>query len=90
VAERLEAGGYVVGSRRHVAGPGDLVAWKCDRPPLLVECKRGSGSPYENFRPGDRAALRDYAAARGLVPLLAWRKDRGRLAFIDAAEWPTG
>ena len=88
VARQLEAEGWTVGSRRHIGGCGDLLATKDGERPRLIECKRGAGSPFENFRPADRNAMRDYAAERGLVAELAWRKDRDGLEFIDEASWP--
>lgn len=88
VAKQLEADGWTVGSRRHLPGPGDLVATKNGERPRLIECKRGARSPFENFRQADRNEMRDYASSRSLVAELAWRKDRGRLTFIDEAEWP--
>jgi hypothetical protein len=88
VAKQLEAEGWTVGSRRHLPGPGDLLACREGERPRLIECKRGARSPFENFRQVDRNEMRDYAAVRGLVAELAWRKDRGRLEFIDEASWP--
>lgn len=88
VAEALQDQGWTVGSRRHISGPGDLLATKPGERGRLIECKRGAGSPYENFRREARHALRDYAADNDLVPELAWRKDRGQLEFIDEASWP--
>lgn len=88
VAKQLEQDGWTVGSRRHIGGCGDLLAVKPGERPRLIECKRGAGSPYENFRTVDRNDMRDYAAERGLVAELAWRKDRGRVEFIDEASWP--
>jgi len=88
VARQLEGEGYTVGSRRHIKGPGDLLAWREGEPARLIECKRGSGSPYANFRRADRAELREYARAHGLVAELAWRKDRGKLEYIPDGAWP--
>lgn len=88
VAKALEADGWTVGSRRHIGGCGDLLAVKPGERPRLIECKRGAHSPYENFRELDRNVMRDYAAGRGLVAELAWRKDRGGLEFIVEASWP--
>ena len=88
VARQLEQEGWTVASRRHVPGPGDLLAVRDGSRTRLIECKRGAGSPFENFRRTDRHVLADYAGERGLVAELAWRKDRGRLEFISFREWP--
>lgn len=88
VARQLEQEGWTVGSRRHIGGCGDLLAVRDGERPRLIECKRGARSPYEHFREPDRNRMRDYAAERGLVAELAWRKDRGKLVFLDEAAWP--
>jgi hypothetical protein len=88
-AEWLEADGWTVGSRRHIAGPGDLLAIKDGERPRLIEVKAGRGSPYENFRRPDRMELREFAFWRGLVPELAWWPLRAREPqFIDETAWP--
>lgn len=84
----LESEGWTVGSRRHVAGPGDLLAVKDGERPRLIEVKATAG-PYKTFGPRDRGALRAYAAERGLVAELAWWAPRARTHRIfDEAEWP--
>lgn len=85
----LENQGYVVGSRRHTAGPGDLMAVKPGARSRLIEVKATAGGPYEHFRRADRKALRDYAHAHGMAPELAYWAPRARThRIIPAEEWP--
>lgn len=88
-ASILESEGWTVGSRRHVAGPGDLLAVKDGERPRLIEVKATAGGPYEHFGPRDRNGMRAYAAERGLVAELAWWAPRAATHRIfDEAEWP--
>jgi hypothetical protein len=70
----LEADGWVVGSRRHIGGPGDLLAidqLTVDRI-LLCEVKSTAGGPWERYGPLDRRALGELGLAIDAIPCLAW------------------
>lgn len=84
----LEGDGWLVGSRRHIGGAGDLLAVKAGERPMLIEVKATLG-PYAHFGPKDRAELREAAKRAGAVAVLAWWKPRAREhRLIDEAEWP--
>ncbi len=100
VWKMLEDDGWLVASRRRGARqkkvegrdneeqPGDLLATKDGERPMLIEVKAGAGSPYENFRPPDRARLRELAKQHNVVPMLAFRKNRCAPVLIDETAWP--
>lgn len=84
----LELDLWVVGERRHVKGPGDLLAWKAGKRARLIEVK-ATLKPYAHFGPADREEMLRYALRHGLVAELAWWKPRARLPlFIPSTEWP--
>jgi hypothetical protein len=90
--ELLQADGWLVGSRRHIGGVGDVLAVKVDAfglEALLIEVK-ASSAPYMNFRRRDRAELAGYCAEReGITPLLAWWAPRAKShKLIGEDEWP--
>jgi Holliday junction resolvase len=102
VAQEMERDGWLVGSRRHMGGAGDLLAVigfseanvrqmpgprRHDQ--LLIEVKGNSGSPYMNFRAEDRKAMVETAAKVGAEPWLAWWPPGGELQWIPAADWPS-
>lgn len=101
VAQWLEAHGYVTGSRRHTGGAGDVLAVKGIATPqvaerilgftktLLIEVKGNGGSPYMNFRAGDRAVMRETADRIMAAAWLAWWPPGGELRWIPAADWPS-
>jgi len=95
---------FLVASRRHIGGAGDILAVRpyamarlpntTQRPiheVWLIEVKQNGGSPYLNFRPEHRAALKKTARDAGAVPLLAWRPNqRAEWTFKGEDEWPKG
>jgi hypothetical protein len=92
VASRLRAHGYLIGSRRHEPGPGDILAVPLPDvgrrlEPLLVEVK-GTARPYERFGPVERMMLAERAVAFGLRPALAWWPAGGVLEWIGPDAWP--
>lgn len=88
--DAFQRGGAVVGSRRHIPGPGDLLVWKAGQATLLVEVK-ASGRPFANFRREDRAAMKGYAEAHKLVPVLAWWAPGAKEhQLIHVEDWPKG
>jgi len=88
----LEDLGYIVGSRRHIGGAGDLLAvreaivWDCDFI-LLIEVKT-STSPFSSFPPADRTALLETARKYGCEPLLCWTPSASTIFYIPEDEWP--
>jgi hypothetical protein len=102
-AYELEAEGFVVGSRRHIEGPGDILAvraewfatgWGDGKPVYeyeirLIEVKASAYGPFNNFPPEDRAALIALAEELGAEPLLAWRKPKQTaIEWIGVNDWP--
>lgn len=92
VAKWLESLGYIVGSRRHRKGGGDLIAWKPGTlgtyELLLVECKR-TKRPY--LSPAERESLIDTARKFDATPRLAWAagpESRIHLIGPDDDRWP--
>lgn len=98
VAQEMERDGWLVGSRRHMGGAGDLLAVKVWRQKYvpdehevrLIEVKGNSGGPYMNFRVEDREAMIETAREVGAEPWLAWWPPGGELQWIPAADWPDG
>jgi hypothetical protein len=89
-AELLAADGWLVGSRRHIGGAGDLLAVKRGERPRLIEVKATAEVPWRStFGPLKRAELRDCAAAHGAVAEIAWWRPRARQPeWLDEAVWP--
>lgn len=78
----LEDAGWVCGSRRHIPGPGDILAvlqlqgldGQGDGYDIrLIEVKTTARGPYKKMGPTERQALRDAAARIGATPWIAWR-----------------
>jgi len=96
-AARLEAMGYVVASRRHIGGAGDLLAIHPNPyqepplgPSLLAEVKARK-NPYEGFRRADRREMLDTPLPPGGVRYLAVVRGSGdnrSLEWIDEKSWP--
>lgn len=55
----------------------------------LVEVKSTAQGPYEHFGPADRKELAGLARLAGAEAWLAWWPSRGKLRWIEEAEWPT-
>jgi len=99
--EWLVAWGWLCGHRRHIQGPGDiLAARRLDAPDdinnadplgacelILVEVK-STVHPYDHFTGADRKAMREVALEIGAEPWLAWWPARGPLAWVHGARWP--
>jgi Holliday junction resolvase len=87
LARELEGDGWLVGSRRHIGGAGDLLAVR-DRV-WLIEVKSTARSPWHAFPPADRRALLEAAARIGAVPWLAWRPPGVRVwTWLGRGDWP--
>ena len=85
----LAGSGWLCGSRRHLAGPGDVLAVRSDRMPMLIEVKTTAKGPWERFGPKDRNRLRSASAAVGAEPVVAWKPPRARAwKYIRLHEWP--
>ena len=86
--------GYLVASRRHIGGAGDLLCIEVDDEfwppsPLLVEVKTNGSSPFATFAPQDRANLLSTAEQYGCEPLLMWWPTPSVGPFcIPAEDWP--
>jgi hypothetical protein len=95
VAERLEAEGWVVASRRHIGGAGDLLAIHPETAETrLIEVKARK-RPYDGFRPDDRQAMRDAPLPPGGTRWLAnvrgtkrGDRDTRRIEWVPEDEWP--
>jgi hypothetical protein len=106
VKDVLEADGWLVASRRHYGGAGDLLAvrWDDEVPDdfrgqglmaghtvRLIEVKSTAGGPYEGFRTGDRYEMLHAAATHNAEPWLAWWPPlQDQPRWIPASEWPVG
>lgn len=87
--------GYLVASRRHIGGAGDLVAWKEDADisapagPLLIEVKTNKAGPFATFTIRDRIDLLLTARQYGCEGLLCWWPTPAVGPFwIPAEDWP--
>lgn len=101
VASYYRGRGYLVASRRHEPGAGDLIAipsailQRADNPEwstlsgLLVEVK-ATRRPFERFGPDDRRALLELALEYGLEAMLAHWPAHGSLELMGPGDWPHG
>ena len=78
--------GFVVGSRRHIGGAGDLLGIHRDGRTWLVECK-DSPAPYKNFGRIARAAMVACPLPRDSFRFLVYKKN-GKPHWVGQAEWP--
>ena len=90
VARLLDQEGWLVGSRRHIGGAGDLLAAR-GREVALIEVKSTAGGPYERFGPAERAAMFAVRERRpNLLLALYWwpPKFEGPIVY-DSSVWPS-
>jgi hypothetical protein len=88
VAQRLQADGWLVASRRHVGGAGDLLAVRIGHRPLLIEVKSRL-NVWEGFRRADRLALVRVAGLFNCSPLLcSWPPGQAEPDWLGPDEWP--
>jgi hypothetical protein len=92
--------GWLPASRRHIPGPGDVLAIRIGLemligmvgryPPeaMLIEVKSTAGGPYERFGPLDRQVLLEAAERHGASAWLYWWPPRKDLQRIPSSEWP--
>lgn len=88
VAQIMQRDGWLVASRRHIPGAGDLLAVHRTRGIRLIEVKSTAQGPYERFGPADRKAMRLAAYEVGALAWLAWWPPRGPLLWLREDEWP--
>lgn len=101
VRKVLEALGFMVGSRRKIPGPGDLLAvrWTPANAPvgyevLMLEVKSTTGGPWHSFCATDRQDLVDASSFVAARPVMAWWPPRGPLTWftpgdgLPSAPWP--
>jgi hypothetical protein len=90
VRKYLEGLGFLVGSRRKIPGPADLVALR-QRSPfvehelLLVEVKSTAQGVWERFGPRERLALSELARTHGGTGCVAWWPPHGPLSWYVVA-----
>lgn len=91
IATALERDGWVVGSRRHIGGAGDLLAvrhWRRIFTVRLIEVK-STRTPWSHFQPADRQAMLDLAEKIDSEPWLYWwPKGQGTWQEIHSDDWP--
>lgn len=87
IGKDLIAKGFIIGSRRHLKGPGDWLAVHPDGRIWLVEAK-GCKNLWENFRQDARREMR-----KALLPPQAERfvaNKRGQaIEYRSEDEWPS-
>ena len=87
VAHYKQQRGWLVGSRRHIGGAGDLICSKPGHRPQLIEVK-ASEEPWENFRPKDREEMLRTAESYDCDALLALSPGAGIPQFLPSRDWP--
>lgn len=90
VVAELRRHAYCVASRRHLAGPGDLLAvapLSRRQRPLLVEVK-GTAGPWDHFREEDRGAMLLAEDAWDVEPILAWVPVPSKIVWLPPEDWP--
>lgn len=87
VAEWLTERGWVVGSRRHIKGPGDLLAVHPDGSCWLVEVKKAKNL-WEQFRRVDRAAMKALALPEGAELWAVNVLPKKELRWEPESAWP--
>jgi Holliday junction resolvase len=90
VAKELEDRGWLVGSRRHIGGAGDLIAIHPAQGVRLLECKTTASGPYHSFGPGERHEMRKLATELGVSVWLVWKPPGGKIRWLPASSWPNG
>jgi Holliday junction resolvase len=85
----MSEAGWLCASRRHIAGPGDVLAIFLNRMPLLIEVKTTAAGPFERFGPKDRNDLLTAASKSGALALVAWRPAGApTFSMLPPAAWP--
>jgi hypothetical protein len=100
VAARLKDEGWLVASRRHDPGPGDLLAVRLDAEQTrhwgrivhgvwLIEVKGTADGPWRNFSKAARREMLEFALDHGAEAVMAWWPPGGQLRFIHSLDWPS-
>lgn len=93
VREDLERRGFLVGSRRHIKGAGDDIGVHPGGEVWLVETKAlgRKASRFENFRRGDRLAMKETLLPLGASRYLALVRGSGErrtIEYVHERDWP--
>lgn len=88
VAKQMQALGFVVASRRHVGGAGDLLGVHPDGRIWVVEVKNRKGNVYAGFRRKDRQAMLDLPLPEHAELWLA-SKNRHLIDWTPSGDWPS-
>jgi len=86
IGKDLVAKGFIVGSRRHLKGPGDWLAVHPDGRIWLVEAKHCKNL-WENFRRDDRQAMRECLLPPHAERWVANRRGQS-IEYVPEADWP--
>lgn len=87
VVHHLRNQGWLVASRRHIGGAGDLLALKPGQRGRLVEVK-STKTPFAHFTRLDRDSMLAIAERYDLDPLLAWSPSPSKFAWLAEGDWP--
>lgn len=88
VMHDYRARGYVAFRTPASLGVCDVIALKSGEPPLFIEVKANTGSPYKTFTRADRKDLSEAAAKAGALAYLCHWPPRGEKRMIGEDEWP--
>ncbi len=86
VCDDLQRKGWVYGSRRHIGGPGDAIAFKTGYRTRLIEVKK-TKTAWSHFGPADRKAMLEFAEKFDLDPYLAWIRG-DHIHYLLPKDWP--
>jgi len=88
VARWLEERGYVVGSRRHIGGAGDLLAvLPSTGKTMLIEVKHCK-NVWQQFRREDRQAMKDTPLPEGGERYVVNKIGKDELLWLGEKSWP--
>jgi Holliday junction resolvase-like predicted endonuclease len=86
VAKHLEEKGWVVASRRHIGGAGDLLAVHPNGACWLVEVKARKNL-YSGFTRADREAMKETKLPKGAVRFVVNKRGKD-LEWVSELSWP--
>lgn len=88
MADWLTQRGWVVGSRRHIKGPGDLLAVHPDDGAVwLIEVKKAKDL-WQQFRKADRIAMREMPLPEGTQLWAVNVLPKKELRWEPESSWP--
>ncbi len=88
VGNQLETKGWMVASRRHRGGAGDLLALGPHGERWLIECKTTARGPFADFLPAQRKLMHDAGKKHDCTLWLVWRAPGKPIRWIGAEGWP--